>query len=440
MSLKPFQRTIGAPASVSGVGLHTALPCTLTFRPAPEDHGVVFVRDDLPEAPRIPADISHVVDTARGTNLGVNGARVMTVEHVLAAVAGLGIDNLEIHVNQVEAPVVDGSALPFVKALQQAGIVEQAKEKRLLEIKETVSYERDGVNIVLLPYEGFKVSFLIDYNHPVLGTQYASFEIGDAVFAKEIAPARTFTFTYEVEMLQRAGLIKGGSLDNAVVVGDHGILNKEPLRFSNEFVRHKIVDLIGDLFLIGVPLYAHVIAAKSGHAANVELVRLLRKKLESNDGSIGAAKVRPAPRAPLHAEDILKILPHRYPFLLVDRILEVEDHKRIVGVKNVTINEPYFQGHFPGVPVMPGVLIIEAMAQVGGLLLLSMLADSEGKMVFFTGIDRARFRKPVRPGDQLRFEVEMVKFARGTAKMSGKGYVEGKLVAEAEIMCTVTSR
>lgn len=438
--MKPYQRTIGGAATVSGVGLHTGLQSTLTFEPAPEDAGVVFIREDLPGDPIIPADIVHVVDTARGTNLGINGVRVMTVEHVLASVAGLGIDNLKVRVNQVEAPVVDGSALPFVNALRSAGIVEQSREKRPLEIKETVSYERDGVNIVLLPYDGFKVSFLIDYHHKVLGTQYASFEISEVVFAKEIAPARTFTFQYEVEMLQKAGLIKGGSLENAVVVGDDGVLNADPLRFSNEFVRHKIVDLIGDLFLIGVPLNAHVIAAKSGHAANVEIVRLLRRKLESNDGSIGALKARTVPKTPVFVEDILKIMPHRYPFLLVDRILEIEGGKRIVGIKNVTINEPYFQGHFPGVPVMPGVLIIEAMAQVGGLLLMSSVEDAEGKMMFFTGIDRARFRKPVRPGDQIRFEVHVLRFGGATAKMAAKGFVDGKLIAEAELMCSMTSR
>lgn len=438
--MKPNQRTIGGTAVVEGVGLHTGLRSSLTFEPSSEDSGVVFVREDLPGSPVIPADIAHVVDTARGTTLGINGVRVMTVEHVLAAVAGLGIDNLKVRVNAVEAPVGDGSALPFVKALRGAGIVEQSRERRPLEIKETVSYDRDGVNIVLLPYDGFKISFLIEYNHKVLGTQYASFEISDVVFAKEIAPARTFTFVYEVEMLQKAGLIKGGSLENAVVVGDDGILNEGNLRFSNEFVRHKIVDLIGDFFLIGVPLNAHVIAAKSGHAANVEIVRLLRKKLETNDGSIGALKTRTVPKAPVYAEDILKIMPHRYPFLLVDRILEIEGRKRIVGLKNVTINEPYFQGHFPGIPVMPGVLIIEAMAQVGGLLLLSSLEDYENKMVYFTGIDRARFRKPVRPGDQIRFEVEMLRFGGATAKMAARGFVEGRLIAEAELMCSVTPR
>ncbi len=438
--MKASQRTVGGRASVMGVGLHTGLESTLTFEPAPEDSGVVFVREDLPGSPVIPADITHVVDTARGTNLGIDGVRVMTVEHVLASVAGLGIDNLVVKLNGVEAPVVDGSALPFVNALRSAGIVEQGREKRPLEIKETVSFERDGVTIVLLPYDGFKVSFLIDYRHKILGTQYASFEISDAVFAKEIAPARTFTFLYEVEMLQKAGLIKGGSLENAVVIGDDGILNKDPLRFGNEFVRHKIVDLIGDLFLLGVPLNAHVIAAKSGHAANVEIVRLLRKKLESNDGSIGALKTPSVPKTPIYAEDILKIMPHRYPFLLVDRILEIEGKKRIVGIKNVTINEPYFQGHFPGLPVMPGVLIIEAMAQVGGLLLLGSVDNPEGKIMYFTGIDRARFRKPVRPGDQIRFEVEMLRFGGMTAKMAAKGYVEGKLIAEAELMCSLTSR
>jgi len=434
------QRTIKGTASFTGVGLHSGEVNSVTFEPAPENTGVVFVRSDLPSSPTIPADIVHVIDTARGTTLGANGARVMTVEHVLAAVAGLGIDNLIVKVDGNEAPVADGSSLPFVEALQSADIVVQGEDKRYLEIKETVTYERNGVNIVLLPHDGFKVSFLVDYNHPMLGTQYASFEINDAVFTKEIAPARTFTFMHEVKMLQEAGLIKGGSLENAIVVGDEGIMNNGELRFSNEFVRHKIVDLIGDFFLIGVPLHAHVIAAKSGHAANVEVVHELRKKLEEKDGSI-AAKVRSAkPETPVDIEHIQRIMPHRYPFLLVDRILEIEDKRRIVGIKNVTINEPYFPGHFPGRPVMPGVLIIEAMAQVGGLLLLSSAKNSQEKLVYFTGIDRARFRRPVRPGDQIRFEVEMIRFRPSTSRMAAKGYVDGQLVAEAELMCTVAGR
>ncbi len=427
------QRTISGSVSYAGAGLHTGGRCTLTFEPAPPGTGVVFVRRDLPGAPEIKADIAHVIDTARGTTLGIDGARAMTVEHVLAAVAGLGIDNLIVGMDGQEAPVADGSALPFVEALRKAGLTEQDRERVPCKVLRPVSCAHGCVDLVALPYQGLKISFLIEYDHPMLRLQYASFDIIDHIFGSEIAPARTFTFMDEVESLKRQGLIKGGSLENALVFGDGGILNEGPLRYSNEPVRHKILDLLGDLFLLGSHLEAHVIATKSGHAANVELVKLLRKECKKR------RRPRPHERAAgaMDIDAIADIMPHRYPFLLVDRVLELESGKRVVGIKNVTVNEPFFQGHFPGRPIMPAVLIVEAMAQVGGVLVCEAVKEEGKKLVYFTGIDRARFRRPVRPGDQLRFEVEKVRSRGGTHKLNGRGYVDDELVAEADLLVTM---
>jgi UDP-3-O-[3-hydroxymyristoyl] N-acetylglucosamine deacetylase/3-hydroxyacyl-[acyl-carrier-protein] dehydratase len=428
-----MQRTIQKPASYSGTGLHTGEKCTLTFEPAPPGSGVVFVRRDLPEAPEIKADIAHVVDTARGTTLGIDGARVVTVEHVLAAVAGLGIDNLTVEMDGQEAPVADGSALPFVQVLQRAGIVEQDRERVPFRIPRPVSCHRGDVDLVALPYNGLRISFLIEYDHPALRSQYASFEVIDTVFGRELAPARTFTFMHEVEALRQQGLIKGGSLENALVFGDEGVLNQGALRFRDEPVRHKIVDLLGDLFLLGAHLEGHVVATRSGHAANVALVKKLRRELEKQrrDGH------RTGDTHVLDIDDIARMMPHRYPFLLVDRILEMESGKRVIGIKNVTVNEPFFQGHFPGLPIMPAVMIVEAMAQVGGILLLEALHETGRKLVYFTGIDRARFRRPVRPGDQVRFEVVKTRSKGWTHKMQGRGFVGDELVAEADLLVTM---
>jgi UDP-3-O-[3-hydroxymyristoyl] N-acetylglucosamine deacetylase/3-hydroxyacyl-[acyl-carrier-protein] dehydratase len=425
------QRTILKPASYTGTGLHTGEVCTLTFEPAPPDTGVVFVRRDLPGAPAIKADIAHVVDTARGTTVGLNGAKAMTVEHVLAAVAGLGIDNLRVSMDGQEAPVADGSALPFVEALQGAGFAEQDQDRTPFKLSRPISCRRGSVDLVVLPYEGLRISFLIEYDHPALRSQYASFEIVDTVFGRELAPARTFTFMREVEALRQQGLIKGGSLDNAVVFGDQGIVNEAPLRFGDEPVRHKIVDLLGDLFLLGVHLEAHVVATRSGHAANVALVKLLRRELQKR-----SSRRPPDTGGVLDIDAISRIMPHRYPFLLVDRVLELESGKRVVGLKNVTVNEPFFQGHFPERPIMPAVLIIEAMAQVGGILLLEAVEGSR-QLVYFTGIDKARFRRPVRPGDQVQFEVVTVRSRGGTHKMKGRGMVGDELVVEADLLVTV---
>ncbi|HDL04349.1 MAG TPA: bifunctional UDP-3-O-[3-hydroxymyristoyl] N-acetylglucosamine deacetylase/3-hydroxyacyl-ACP dehydratase [candidate division Zixibacteria bacterium] len=459
------QRTIKKSISLEGTGLHTGNTAKITFKPAPPDSGVRFVRSDLDGHPSIIADIDHVVDISRGTTLADGEAKVYTVEHVLAAISGLQIDNLEIELTSNEPPVGDGSALPYVEKLLEAGIETQDAEREYLEIDSTMSYSEPdrAVDIVVTPSDTFRITFMVDYKNPALGTQYTTLIDLEKEFVEEFAPARTFCFLSEVEMLRDAGLIKGGGLDTAVViydsdkgqvevdrirkaldlkdeafVGETGIINDIPLRFYNEPVRHKALDLIGDLFLIGVPIKGHILAARSGHKANVALVKQLRalykkKKLVKKYQTQGSEGF-------LDINGIMKIMPHRYPMLLVDRILELEPQKRVVAMKNVTFNEPFFQGHFPDYPVMPGVLIIEAMAQAGGVLFLEAVEEPEKKLVFFLSIDNVKFRQQVVPGDTLRFELEMLMFRRNTCKMAGKTYVGDKLVAEAELKAMIVDK
>ncbi|PKK84087.1 MAG: UDP-3-O-[3-hydroxymyristoyl] N-acetylglucosamine deacetylase [candidate division Zixibacteria bacterium HGW-Zixibacteria-1] len=459
------QRTIKKEVTLEGIGLHTGNSTRMTFKPASPDSGVRFVRTDLEGRPSIVADIDHVVDISRGTTLAEGEARVYTVEHVLAAVSGLQIDNLEIELTSNEPPVGDGSALPYVEKLLEAGIETQDAEREYLEIDSTMSYSEPdrSVDIIVTPSDTFRITFMVDYKNPALGTQYTTLIDLEKEFVEEFAPARTFCFLSEVEMLRDAGLIKGGSLDTAVViydsdkgqievdrirkaldlkdeafVGETGIINDIPLRFYNEPVRHKALDLIGDLFLIGVPIKGHILAARSGHKANVALVKQLRALYKKK--KLVKKYQKPGSEAFLDINGIMKIMPHRYPFLLVDRILELEPEKRVVAIKNVTINEPFFQGHFPGYPVMPGVLIIEAMAQAGGVLLLEAVKNPENKLVFFLGLENVKFRQQVVPGDTLRFELEMLMFRRNTCKMAGKTYVGDKLVAEAELKAMIVER
>ncbi|MCH7574551.1 MAG: bifunctional UDP-3-O-[3-hydroxymyristoyl] N-acetylglucosamine deacetylase/3-hydroxyacyl-ACP dehydratase [Candidatus Marinimicrobia bacterium] len=461
-----FQQTIAEIASISGTGLHTGVDCVATFRPAETDQGIRFTRADLPDSPEIPADIEHVADISRGTTLEVDGVRVHTVEHILAAAAGLGIDNLIVELSEKEPPVMDGSARPFVEVLLKAGIVRQNAPRRTLVVDQTVSFADPdaGIDLHVLPADDFRITFMMDYGHlNQLATQFMSVYAMHEDFVERIAPARTFCLLSEVLELYEQGLAKGGSLENAVVFvdqeptaeemlkmrkiynitgdispGENGILKGQELRFENEAVRHKVLDLIGDLALLGMPIQGHVVATRSGHKSNIELVRKLRKvygkRFKSQNGQ--AANAGPT----FDIKSILDALPHRYPMLLIDRVLEVDPGKRVRALKNVSINEPHFQGHFPGQPVMPGVLILEAMAQAGGFLLLNEQINPATKLVYFSAIDKARFRQAVRPGDQLILEVELLRIRLSTAKMAGRAFVDGKLVAEAELMATIVDR
>jgi UDP-3-O-[3-hydroxymyristoyl] N-acetylglucosamine deacetylase/3-hydroxyacyl-[acyl-carrier-protein] dehydratase len=352
----------------------------------------------------------------------------------------MAIDNVIVEIDAVEPPEPDGSCAPYVKVLKEAGSVEQDAERSYLVLTEPVEFSEGDVEISAVPYDGFKLGFSIAYDHQLIGTQEITLDISQDVFENEIAPARTFSLLKDIESLKERGLIRGGSLDNSIVVGDDGILNEGPLRFEDEFVRHKVLDLMGDLCLLGRPLKMHVSSAKSGHSTNLKFVKKLYSTLAKADrGMAQGRQVREVPNS-LTIDQIQKIMPHRYPFLLVDRIVSLDAGKSVVGIKNVTINEPFFVGHFPSGPIMPAVLIIEAMAQVGGVMLLSMVDDAESKLVYFMGIDKAKFRRPVVPGDQLRFELEMMKLRSKTCKMKGKAYVEDVLVAEAELTSAVVDK
>lgn len=420
-----LQKTIARTVSYRGVALHLGKETTLTLEPASTGEGIVFIREDLAHSPGISAQVNKVVGNMRGTSLGEGGVRVRTVEHILAALAGLEIDNVRVKVDGEEIPAADGSALAFVNLIQKAGVVEQGVPRQFFKIEEPLWIEEEDKRLIVLPYPGLKITYTVDFPDSSIKSQFAEFAVDEKVFIQEIAPSRTFGFVEEIEELRKKGLIKGGSLENAVVIDKNGILNKEGLRFPNEPVRHKILDLIGDLYLLGRPIQAHIVAVKSGHLFNVKLI----KKLE---------ELKNKKRVLLNINDIEKVLPHRYPFLLVDRILE-QGEKEIVGMKNITINEPYFAGHFPGNPVVPAALIIEAMAQVAGVYLLSE-SKNRGKLAYFAGINKARFRKPVVPGDQLITRVKVLNLRSSFGKVQATSSVDGKIVAEAEFLFSLVKR
>jgi UDP-3-O-[3-hydroxymyristoyl] N-acetylglucosamine deacetylase/3-hydroxyacyl-[acyl-carrier-protein] dehydratase len=431
-----LQKTLKNEVTVAGVGLHSGVDARMTFAPAPINTGLVFVVPGAAGDVEIPALVENVTgdhDLVRATTLAKDGVTIHTVEHVLAALAGMGITNCYIRLQGGEPPVVAcGSSLRYVEMIEEAGVEDQGLPALYYKINRPVSLRKGDVEITAEPAEHFTVSFTIEYDDPTIGVQEATFEVRPWIFRDEIAPARTFALMRDVAQLQEMGLVKGGSFENALVFDDGELAGGQQLRFNDECVRHKILDLIGDLALLGMPIQGHVHARYAGHASNVEFTRLLAKAERR------MPRIYP-PRDPEHWDiaSIMKIMPHRYPFLLVDRITDIVPRQRVTGIKNVTINEPFFQGHFPGHPIMPAVLIIEAMAQVGGVLLLTTADDPRGKLVYFSGIDDARFRHPVVPGDQLRFELELTKLRGPICKMRGTAWVGDTVVAEANLMSTV---
>ncbi len=458
-----LQRTLSEKIRFEGVGLHTGETVVMEIHPAPENHGYKFQRIDLEGQPIIKADADLVVSTERGTTLEANGARVYTTEHVLAALYGMQIDNALITLTSPEIPIMDGSSLLFVKEILRVGAKEQAVERDYFELTENVKWEdtEKGIEFLAVPDTNYRVTVMVDYNSPALGTQHASmFHIGE--FEKEISPCRTFCFLRELEFLAQNNLIKGGNLDNAIVLVERndvsqdeldklaallgkdslqvnydgiGVLNSLKLQFENEPARHKLLDIIGDLALVGKPIKGHILAARPGHSGNTRFAKVLKEHIKKQAGQ---GKVFDLEKEPLYdINAIEKMLPHRYPFLLVDKVMEITEDS-IIGVKNVTMNEPMFQGHFPGNPVFPGVFQIEASAQVGGIFALSKVDEPHLYSTYFMKIDNVKFKQKVVPGDTLVFELKLITpIRRGLVHMSSQAYVNGKVVMEAEMLAQV---
>ncbi len=464
MSQSVKQKTIKSEVTLKGVGLHTGQEVIMTFKPAPVNNGFTFVRVDLEGHPIIEADANYVVNTQRGTNLEKNAVKIQTSEHVLAAFVGCDIDNLIIELNASEPPIMDGSSKYFVEALEKAEVVEQDADRKVYVVKEVISYtdETTGSEILVMPCDTYQVTTMVDFGTKVLGTQNATLK-SMSDFKKEIADARTFSFLHELESLLNNGLIKGGDLNNAIVYVDkeispetmnnlkvafgkdkisvkpNGILDNLTLHYPNEAARHKLLDVVGDLALIGTRIQGKVIANKPGHFVNTQFAKKLAKiiKIEQRN-QVPTYDLHQEPLMDIHK--IMAMLPHRPPFLLVDKIFELSDH-HVVGLKNVTMNEPFFVGHFPDAPVMPGVLIVEAMAQTGGILVLSTVPDPENYLTYFMKIDNVKFKHKVLPGDTLIFKCDLISpIRRGICHMQANAYANGKLVAEAELMAQIAKK
>ena len=439
MSASDRQHTLAKPASITGISLHTGEQVTLTLQPAPEDFGFKFRRIDLEDKPFIPALVEKVQKVERATTIAEGGVNVHTVEHVISALTGMGVDNAIIEMDANEPPIVDGSAQPFVELIKKAGLVAQSAPRRVFEIREPIYQEtRDGTILTIVPDKKFRIS-CTNVGPGGRFTQFISLEINPEVYEKEIAPARTFVYYEDIAPLMEKGLIKGGTLEAAVVVRGDTLLSKQPLRFQDEFVRHKILDIIGDLMLCGRRITGHVIAVRPGHGPNTELARSIDSQYKAMRAMVPPPLSIPTGEAVLDVTQVMKLLPHRYPFLLVDRIIGIEGETKCTGIKNVTINEPFFQGHFPGHPVMPGVLQLEAMAQVASIVLMKM-PEHQGKIGYFMSANNVKWRKPVFPGDTLIIESEMLKVKRSIAQASGRISVNGQVVSEADLMFSVVDR
>ncbi|RAJ04201.1 3-hydroxyacyl-[acyl-carrier-protein] dehydratase /UDP-3-O-[3-hydroxymyristoyl] N-acetylglucosamine deacetylase [Chitinophaga skermanii] len=461
----PYQQTLKGPVTISGVGLHTGAHVNMTLKPATPGFGIKFQRIDLPGQPIVKADVDYVVDTSRGTTLEHNGARVSTVEHLLAALVGMGIDNILIELDGPEIPIMDGSSQPFIEEIEKVGAEAQDAQKIYYSIDTNISYydEVKKVEMTAMPSVDYRITCLIDFNSQVLGTQHANLK-SMADFKQEIAPCRTFCFLHELEYLLANNLIKGGDLNNAIVVVDkpmteeqlkplakafnreqisvqrEGILNNIELRFPNEPARHKLLDIVGDLALIGYPIKAHIMANRPGHASNVEFARKIKAYIKKNKHMKDVPIYDPNQPPVFDVRRIEKFLPHRHPFLLIDKIIELS-HNKVIGIKNVTFNEPQFQGHFPNNPVMPGVLQIEALAQVGGILALSPLPDAELYDTYFLKIDNCKFKQKVLPGDTMILKMELLSpIRRGIVEMRGTVFIGNKVATEADLVAQIIKR
>jgi UDP-3-O-[3-hydroxymyristoyl] N-acetylglucosamine deacetylase / 3-hydroxyacyl-[acyl-carrier-protein] dehydratase len=457
------QRTLKETIVFNGVGLHTGEPVTMEICPAADNHGYKFQRVDLENQPIIKADVDYVVATDRGTTLEQHGARVYTTEHVLAALYACQVDNALIKINGPEIPIMDGSAILFVNEIERVGFEDQTADRDYFELNENIPWEdlEKGIEFLAIPDVNYRLTVMVDYNSPVLGTQHASmYQLGD--FKKEIAKCRTFVFLRELEYLASNNLIKGGDLDNAIVLVDRpdvaqeeldrlakllgkdklqisidgiGVLNSTKLQYENEPARHKLLDIVGDLALVGKPIKAHILAARPGHSGNVRFAKVLKEQIKKQQNQGRHFDLTKDPVYDIN--DIERILPHRYPFLMVDKIIEIQENS-ILGVKNITMNEPQFTGHFPGNPVFPGVLQIEAMAQVGGIFALTKVEDPHLYSTYFMKIDNVRFKQKVMPGDTVVFELVLTSpIRRGLVEMSGKAYVNGKIVSEASMLAQI---
>jgi UDP-3-O-[3-hydroxymyristoyl] N-acetylglucosamine deacetylase/3-hydroxyacyl-[acyl-carrier-protein] dehydratase len=431
------QRTILREVSIKGKSLHTGEEVNLALKPALENTGVIFRRIDLLGKPELKPLIDLVDDLVRSTTIADGHAKVHTIEHVLSALNGCGVDNVVIEMDASEPPILDGSAKHFVNLIQQAEPVEQDAEREYFVLEEPISVTRGSSSIIALPHDGCRIT-CTSADDRGIHTQHLSLDLDPEAYVAQVAPARTFTIYEDIEELLKLGKIKGGSLDSAIVIKGDKIVSKEPLRFKDEFVRHKILDILGDITLVGMPIKAHIIAVRPSHALNAELSKVLRKKLlEKKKGAAVAKKVLPVEshEKTIDIRGVLNLLPHRYPFVMIDRVVEIVSDDELVALKNVTINEPFFQGHYPGRPVMPGVLQVEAMAQAAGVLLLRKLPADDNKIAFFMSVDKVKFRQAVEPGDSVEIRVKLVKI-RGNkiATASAECQVGGKLVSSAQLM------